>query len=540
MIARKSVLIMIATFLLILFGWIELILVVKFWGEFAREALGVMGYAMSFIALCNVMGGLGFGAAHVKRVSEGKDLGTCIGTFATIKIFLTCLMATVTLIIIFILDSSSNGEFFNATTIPMLYIFLIFNIFSNLLSIPIATFTAQRKMAKREAPYIIGRMIGLPFFFVIVMAGASSASISPAFVWPTSLQPLQQFLADHAVEFLASTYIISTITSIFAGIWYLRKYPLKKPSWELFKSYFSFALPIMFLPIISIITVSIDKLMIGYFWSSSEVGDYVTMAGVLGVVIVFPRSIADVLFPSISEYYSKENIVKIRQAMRSAERYISMIVVPIVIGLMILAKPFVRIVLSDVFLHASSVLVVLAIFTLIVSLNMPYRSLMTGMNKPIFLTIIVTATCIANITLNYMFIPKNGLLSSFGINGPTGAACATVLSVLIAFFGLRIIAKKMTGINLLQSHTPRHIIAGIVGGFVLYFLAYQTPLFPVIDWYHLILFFIIGFAIYIGLLYLLKEFNKKDFDFFIDIIRPKEMVKYVSSELKEKPEKPNK
>ena len=46
----------------------------------------------------------------------------------------------------------------------------------------------------------------------------------------------------------------------------------------------------------------------------------------------------------------------------------------------------------------------------------------------------------------------------------------------------------------------------------------------------------IGLAIYLGVLYLLREFNKEDFHFFLDIIHPKKMMKYISSELKEKPD----
>ena len=62
-----------------------------------------------------------------------------------------------------------------------------------------------------------------------------------------------------------------------------------------------------------------------------------------------------------------------------------------------------------------------------------------------------------------------------------------------------------------------------------------TPFFPAIGWYHLLMLAGLGLAIYLGILFVLKEFKKQDLDFFLNILRPKEMVKYVSSELKEKP-----
>ena len=74
-------------------------------------------------------------------------------------------------------------------------------------------------------------------------------------------------------------------------------------------------------------------------------------------------------------------------------------------------------------------------------------------------------------------------------------------------------------------------------GGVLYYIGYKTSLFSVINWYHLLMFAGLGLAIYISILFLLKEFKKDDFKFFLDILRPKEMIKYISSELKDDPKK---
>jgi uncharacterized membrane protein len=123
------------------------------------------------------------------------------------------------------------------------------------------------------------------------------------------------------------------------------------------------------------------------------------------------------------------------------------------------------------------------------------------------------------------------LLSSFGINGPTGAAVATVVSSLVGFFGLRLAAKKLTGIKLLQSHTPRHIIAGLIMAGLLY---YMGSLILLVRWYHLMVFAGVGLGIYLTVLFVLKEFKKQDLMFFLDMLHPKEMLSYIKSELKER------
>ena len=116
MIARKSFLIVISNFIVQFIGWIGLVVLAKLWGDFAPQALGTIGFAMSFLALFNIIADLGFSRAHIKRVSEGKDLGTCIGTFAAIKICLTGIMVTVVFSAIFIWKYVMQKGFYDDTT----------------------------------------------------------------------------------------------------------------------------------------------------------------------------------------------------------------------------------------------------------------------------------------------------------------------------------------------------------------------------------------------------------------------------------------
>ncbi|GAG31508.1 unnamed protein product, partial [marine sediment metagenome] len=243
-------------------GWIGLIVLAKLWGDFAPEALGIIGFAMAFLAIFNFIAGLGFGAAHVKRVSEGKDLGTCIGTYATIKILLTVLMVTVVFASIFIWKNVFQGGFSDATTESVIIVFIVYYIFLNLRHIATFTFEGRKEIAKRQITGIF-ESVKTPLMILVALAGVSiiGVGISPAVDWPQFLQPFQRFLADHAIESLAMTYVFAMMAAFFVGMWFLRKYPWKKPNWELFKSYFSFALPIMLISFIGVISLNIDKIM---------------------------------------------------------------------------------------------------------------------------------------------------------------------------------------------------------------------------------------------------------------------------------------
>jgi len=543
MIARKSFLIVISYFFTRFLGWIGLVVLAKLWGDFAPEALGIIGFAMAFIGVFDIIADLGFSSAHVKRISEGKDLGSCIGTYAAIKIILTTIMVAVVFSGIYIWKNVFNENFTDATTESVVVVFVIYYIFVNLIQISTSTFQGRKEIAKRQITQMF-EGVKTPLMILVALAGVNIAGIVPAVSWPEFLQPLQQFLADHSVGSLAMTHAISLMASFFVGFWFLRKYPIKRPDWKLFKSYLSYALPVMLFSVIGVLSVNIDKIMIGYFWTSTEVGYYFTIQQILNIVAVLYLAVNTVLFPTISEFHSLNNIAKIKETTHLAERYTSMVLVPPVIVIIVFVYPVINIMLNSSFLPAAPVLIIMMLYLFMFSINRPYGSLIRGIDRPDLTVKIGLGSCIANIVMNLLFIPKNGLLSNLSIgqyvisiNGATGAAVATGLSTLVGFFGLRLVSKKLIGIKLFQTHTPRHIIAGLVTGGILYYLAYETSLFPTIHWYYLLMFAGLGLGIYLLVLFVLREFNKDDLKFFLDILRPREMLKYISSELKDDPKK---
>ena len=74
MIARKSALIILIQFLNGILGYIGL----KYISLYMQPwEYGVVGFAYGFVALIHVFGLLGYHQAHIKKISEGKNLGTC-------------------------------------------------------------------------------------------------------------------------------------------------------------------------------------------------------------------------------------------------------------------------------------------------------------------------------------------------------------------------------------------------------------------------------------------------------------------------------
>jgi len=529
MIARKSFLIVSSQFFARFLGWIGLFILAKLWGDHAPVALGYIGFAMAFLTLFHLVAKFGFLEAHVKRISEGKDLGTCIGTYATIKLLFTGLMVIAVVIAIFLLQLLFNDRFIDDPNKNIIYIFLIYYVFLNLKEIPMQTFSGTKEIVKRQITWISENIVKIPLTIFVAIAGVSIAGIAPVVVWPQSLRFIQEFLADHSTGSLAMTYVFGCIASFIVGMWLLRKYPIKKPNWKLSKSYLSFGIPITIISLIVVISIDIDKVMIGYFWTSTEVGYYYTVQQLSEVIVILSTALGVVLFPTLSEYHTSKNYKGLIKTTHQAERYISMVTIPVIALIIIFAEPIIFFMLSGSFKSAAPVLIIISIYAFILGIMKPYSSLIAGMNQPVIAAKIGITMCVVNIALNYLFIPKGGLLSIFEIDGAIGAAIATLISMIIGLVWFQLAAKKLTKMKILKSHIPRHIIAGLFMGGLLYYSS--KLLLNSIYWYHLIIFSIFGILLYLFILYILKEFKKEDFYFFWNMIHPKEMMKYIKSEM---------
>jgi len=484
---------------------------------------------MAFVSLFNIIGDLGFGQAHVKRISECKDLGTCIGTFTAIKLLLIGLMVGILAAGLLIWKTFLHGGFTDATTETVVLVFILYYILYNVQAIPITTFNGTGEIAKLQLTSMTENSLKVPLTILVALAGVSVVSLAAPVHWPAFLESFRRFIASHPVGSLAVSYLVGMAASCVVGIWLLRKYPFKRPDMGLAKSYFTFALPTLLVSVLVTISTNIDKITIGYFWTSVEVGYYFSVQQILQIMLIVAQVMIIVLFPTFSKYHSEKQMEKIHEMTLSAERYISLLMIPVVVVLIVFAGPIINIMLNSSFLPAASVLIVLSLFALVSSFTAPYTALVIGMDKPAVAARNSLMVCVINITLNFLFIPKNGALSFVGINGATGAAVACAISATVGFVGLKIVSRRMTGIRLVQPAVILHIVAGLVMGAFLYGL---TLVVTINRWFSVIAFALLGLLVYLGVLWLLKEFRREEFTFFMNLLHPKKMLQYVSSEMR--------
>ena len=80
-----------------------------------------------------------------------------------------------------------------------------------------------------------------------------------------------------------------------------------------------------------------------------------------------------------------------------------------------------------------------------------------------------------------------------------------------------------------------HVLAAGTMTAMLYIMLYNLNMIAlIVRWYHLLGFTLLGFGIYISILFLLGEFTKEDFLFYVDTLNIRKMVQYVKEELKKR------
>jgi O-antigen/teichoic acid export membrane protein len=507
MIARKSALIVVINILNALLGYVALFFITRFMNP---ESYGIMAFAYSFVALFKILGDLGYSRAHIKRVSEGKSLGRCIGTIITIKSGLLGLMVSGVIGIIFFWKVVMGRGFESPTHEMAVYIMLGYWIIHMFAQPFISTFKARREVVKAQLP---------PFFEVLIRVVVT----------------IYIALSGFGAIALVSTYIAGDIALIILSLYFFRGYPIKRPSYDYFKNYSKFAFPLIIVISSTVIITNIDKVLIQLFWSAADVGYYFAAFRLTNFINIFTIAIGTLLFPTFSTLHVNKNIKGINRLTIQSERYLSMIVFPLVFGIVVLAEPATHILLSGWY-PAVSILQILPFFVLLAALENPYQSQFLGMNRPKLARNRVLIMVTINVILNIILIPKD--IQVIGLNlagmGARGAAIATVISYGFGLIYSRAMAWKLTKLK----GNPRILLHALAAGFmvaIFYYILYRLNIIDFITrWYHLLAFAFFGLMIYLVFLYLFREFTKEDFHFFIDTLNIKKMLRYMMDEIKGK------
>ncbi|MDP2730993.1 MAG: oligosaccharide flippase family protein [Dehalococcoidales bacterium] len=224
-----------------------------------------------------------------------------------------------------------------------------------------------------------------------------------------------------------------------------------------------------------------------------EVGYYTSATTVSRAPYYLFSGLAMSLFPSISRSTSTNNADLTASYIRQSMRYMLMLLVPSVLLISVTSKDLLSLVYSSRYIDAAVPLSVLSFGLGFLTIFFVLSHMIMGRGKPgvvLFMALILVAM---DIGLNILLIPTYGLTGAAWATTITGLAgmCAAAVYVLREF-------KTLLGIS--------SLIKISVAATVIYAIAAQVSFPPL--WLPAV--YTGLFALYAGILWLLKELNKDD------------------------------
>ncbi|MCX6651914.1 MAG: flippase [Methanomassiliicoccales archaeon] len=499
LIGRRSVVFLAFRLASSLLGFVGLFFMTRYLGS---DVYGTIALTMSLLATFNLFSDLGFGSAHVKRVSEGQDINDCVSTYAAVKIILTVITVVVTVVALLIWSTYLGGSITGETG-SLILLFLLFNVLYNLSSIATTTYNATMEVFKSQLNGLVEVCIRIP---LVIFVSYNRMGAIP----------------------LAYAYVIGALAVVSTGLFFLHRDKIKFRRPTLFRSYLKFALPLALISVVGAVAGNMDKLFIGYFDSPTAVGYYSSSQVFLSIFALIGAAVATMTFPSFSKLHMNGNMDEIRKLTKQAERYISMIGMPVTVIIIFFPTETAKVMLGSNFAAAGEPIRYLAIATMLGLLNQVHSSQVLAVNRPDLSAKLTLLSFMIATPLLLVFVPA----SLFGVQlfgmSYTGAAVASMLVAAIMFVVTRYIVHRLTG----TGSNPRillHVLAAIVAGLVIYSF---SGVFPLDGWLHMIIYGLVSMEAFLLTLWLMREFDRDDMLYFLDLLNVRKLWHYVKGEMK--------
>ncbi len=311
------------------------------------------------------------------------------------------------------------------------------------------------------------------------------------------------FLSFIFISFFMILYSLIYTQKVLPEVYLKSEKPINRRKVTKFAGYLTIA------SISAIFFSYVDSIMLGIFLASEYVGYYrVAFSLVFGIIGIL--SFTNLALLPIFTKTKEETTDKI---IHMVFRYLSIIIIPVIIGLIVFSRYFIVILFGDSYLLGLYPLRILAFLIFPAVTIGTLVSVFSAKEKPQIFAKLIFVTSIINIILNLIFIKL--FLNISPLFAIIGASIATVISWFIYLFSAIVIIKKEFQISVSFKPIVKPLIAGLVMGIVVYFL-YRILDFSI---FYFVLNILTGVLIYFLVLILIKGFKKEDLKYFKIVFR---------------------
>ena len=222
--------------------------------------------------------------------------------------------------------------------------------------------------------------------------------------------------------------------------------------WHPFKHFYPSLL--LFIPTITTqVYLVLNRLMLGRMSTQADLGNFGQADKIVKFVLAVVTATGTVMLPHVANKFAKGDIKGVRNSLYSSFDFVSAISIPMMFGLMAIAKKFGPWFLGNGFVSSGSVMFIEApIIVFIAWSNVTGTQYLMPINRVRDYTTSVTIGAVSNIVFNFLLIGK------WGANG---AALATVGSELLVTVTQLVMIRKTISRRKIFKEQWKYIISGI-------------------------------------------------------------------------------
>jgi O-antigen/teichoic acid export membrane protein len=483
-------------------GFVSLFFVARLMGP---EALGIVSFGFAYVGLFNIVADMGFGVAHIKKVSEGRDLPRCLGAYLLIRIVLTVLMVLAVGYSVYFCEHVLGRPFESPLHKHVIYLAAASLLVLNLANVPGVTFAARKETARQLMPELLSKITEAGLKVAVAILGLG-------------------------VLLLAGASLAGAVVCLVAYGLLFRGYRFARPDRGLIFEYIRFALPITVIVSATTITEYLDQVMLQFFWHSEELGYYVGAGRIGAVFMMAGVAIGTLIFPTVSALHSEQDQAGILRLVRRAEKFSALLLFPVGVLVSYNSSLIMRVLLGASFERSGALLTVLTWSTIVYVLSVPYSSQIIGTNRERLSAALSVALMLVNVALNLVLVPRQFAGIELAGLGALGASCARLAANLIMAGLYRGFALRGRGLWPGRDTVMVVVAAAAMAGG----LELAGRLGGGSGWAGALI-TLLGLPVYGLALYLTRAVSGEELRYLLNTFSPGQMARYVAGEIKPGP-----
>ncbi|MDD4220870.1 MAG: flippase [Candidatus ainarchaeum sp.] len=437
------------------------------------EGYGQLNFALSFVSLFAVFFDVGTGILIFRDVSRKKALlSKYFNNFFYFKIYLYILFFVVIVLITLLLPKLLIVK----VLIVLLAINLIAQSIAGYLVVYLNSFELMKFSSIKE---VLLKLLIVIFIILVVFLNLKIIGVALAYI-----------LSSVIVLF----YIIYVFKKMFKSK--IKFKPVFKKGFLLSKLKLSY--PFALTTIFGVIYFNFDKFMISFMLNDYQVGLYSTGYTFYGFLIGIIALFSTVFFPILSRNYKSS---RFKGILDKYSRIIIVLALPMVFGVIYLAKDIIRLIFGKDFVIGFIAFQVVIIFFLINAFNQIFNNILTIHNLQKYLFKLFLIAAVVNVVLNFIAIPLFGIV---------GAAVTTVLSELIIFVGMYVKVSK----NIVKFGFFRKLVIPFISSILMLFGIYLVKdvlkVVVINNSLNVLFYFLVGGLFYVSFIFMFRYFKVKE------------------------------